>query len=64
MHAFEQVTYTVAVPLEGSATSSGSKDMMSIRGLNARGAVNKTTLIELGFVVEHIECNISLPRKI
>ena len=41
----------VAVPLAGSATSSGSKDMMSIRELDGRGAVNKTTLTELGFVV-------------
>ena len=31
--------------------ASGSKYMMSIRGLNAHGAVNKTTLTELGFVV-------------
>ena len=41
----------VAVPLAGSATSDGSKDTMSIRELNTRGAVCKTTLIEFGFVV-------------
>ena len=32
-------------------TSSGSKDMMSIRELDERGAVKKTTFTELGFVV-------------
>ena len=41
----------VAVPLAASATPSGSTNMLSIRELDARGTVNKTALIELGFVV-------------
>ena len=42
----------VAAPLTSKEpTSSGSKDMMNIRELDKRGAVKKTTLTELGFVV-------------